>query len=73
MPGAPSRALPALILMVLGLFWGGTTTIARVVSSHGAPAPGYALWITGVSGTLLLLAALARRSPPRLGRAHVRG
>tara|TARA_B100000676_G_scaffold311345_1_gene380886 strand:- start:2386 stop:3291 length:906 start_codon:yes stop_codon:yes gene_type:complete len=63
--------LPFLILIFLGLLWGGATNIARFVGLSGVPPMAYAFWTVLVAAVLLTLINVVRRgriplSPRRL-------
>ena len=67
-----SLGLSLLMLLTLGILWGGITAMAKFVTMAGVPALGYAFWQTSGAGIILLLVCLARGKPPPMGRAHLR-
>ena len=54
------NSLAMVILLTLGLLWGGTTSLARFVATAGVPPLGYALWVTAGAGVLLIAIGLLR-------------
>ena len=64
--------LPPLILLCLGLIWGGTTVVAKYVGMSGVPSLGYAFWVTFGAGVLLLGIGRLRGKTLPLTAAHVR-
>ena len=71
-PVHASLGLSLLLLISLGTLWGGITVMAKVVTTAGVPALGYAFWQTSGAGVILLAVCLARRRPPPMSLAHLR-
>ena len=67
-----SLGLSLLMLLTLGILWGGITAMAKFVTIAGVPALGYAFWQTSGAGLILLVVCLARGRPPPLGWMHLR-
>ena len=58
---APPAWAPIVILISLGLLWGGVTNVARFVGLSGIPPLVYAFWTLIIGAGLLTLVNLVRR------------
>ena len=63
--------LPVLILLGLGVTWGGLTNVAKYVGQQGVPALSYTFWTTCGAALLLLAVNLVRRRRPPLTRRYL--
>ncbi len=73
MPKHVSPALaPIVILISLGLLWGGVTNVARFVGLSGIPPLAYAFWTLIIGAGLLTLVNLVRQKQFPLSPRHLR-
>ncbi len=66
LPAEESRALPALMLIVQGVFFGAMIGMNRIAVGGGIPPLGYAFWQCLGAAVLLLLGGLATGRVPRV-------
>ena len=61
------RALPVLILLFLGLLWGGVPSISKYVIASGVHPLTYSFWILTIAASLVVIInfLLGRRMPPK--------
>ena len=70
--GVPARAwLPLLILVTLGLLWGGVTNVARYIGLSETPPLGYAFWTVLIGAALLTMANIIRRQRVPVSGQHL--
>ena len=65
-----TRLVPWLALLVMGIAWGLSFSLARIVVGAGGTPFGITFWQSVVCGGLLLTFTLARRRPLPLSRRH---
>jgi len=63
--------LPLMILVTLGLLWGGVTNVARYIGLSETPPLGYAFWTVLIGAALLTLANIVRRQRVPLSARHI--
>ena len=66
----PTRAY--LLLLLMGVAWGLSLSLAKLASTHGGHPIGLALWQVCVSGVLMLVVSVATQGPPPLRRDVLR-
>ena len=71
-PASTGALLPILILLLLGITWGGLANVSKWVGLRGVPALSYTFWVTFGAGLLLLVVNWLRRRPPPLDARHLR-
>ena len=59
------------LLLIIGIAWGATPSLARLIGQFGASPVGLTLWQAIGSGILLLFIAVVRRRALPLDRAHL--
>jgi len=64
--------LSILLLVTLGSLWGGMTALAKVVTTAGVPALGYAFWQTLGAGLILSITCIILKKPPPLSYKALR-
>lgn len=70
--GARRNLAVALALMIVGgVIWGGTFTLAKLVTEAGVHPFGLALWVSVIAVVILLPYVLLRHGGVPLGRDHV--
>ena len=70
---APTPAvavIPYVLVLLCGVVWGMTFSLARIAASTQAHPIGLAFWQALGGGVVLLIYCLLRRRRPRLDRAH---
>ena len=70
-PAARPGAWPFVWLLVMGVLWGSTFSLAKIATEGGAHPLGLSLWQGLIGGVLLLALCLARRRLPPLSRQHL--
>jgi drug/metabolite transporter (DMT)-like permease len=60
------------LLLFMGIAWGLAVACSKIASTSGGHPVGLALWQVSISGTMLLIAALASGRPPSLRRDALR-
>lgn len=60
------------LLLFMGIAWGLAVSCSKIASTSGGHPVGLALWQVSISGTMLLIAALASGRPPSLRRDVLR-
>lgn len=55
-----------LLLLLMGIAWGLSLSLAKLASTHGGHPIGLALWQVCISGLLMLTVSIATRGPPPL-------
>ena len=68
----PPAWAPIVILISLGLLWGGVTNVARFVGLSGIPPLAYAFWTLIIGAGLLTLVNLVRRKQFPSSPRHLR-
>ena len=68
----PPAWAPIVILISLGLLWGGVTNVARFVGLSGIPPLAYAFWTLIIGAGLLTLVNLVRRKQCPSSPRHLR-
>jgi len=63
--------LPLVILISLGLLWGGVTNVARYIGLSETPPLGYAFWTVLIGAALLTMANIIRRQRIPLSGRHI--
>lgn len=63
--------LPLLLLITLGLLWGGVTNVARFVGFSGIPPFAYAFWTVAIGAGLLTLVNIVRRQRFPFSHRHL--
>lgn len=70
-PAKPARPLWAYgLLLVMGMVWGGSFSLAKLATEGGAHPLGLSLWQGVLGGALLFALCLARRKLPQISRRH---
>ena len=71
---SPARRIgpwPYLWLLVMGVFWGSTFSLAKIATEGGAHPVGLSFWQGALGCGFILILCLARRRPPPLTRRHL--
>ncbi len=65
--GLVARYMPFILILVLGLIWGGLPTISKYVTEYGVPPLSYAFWVLVFSSSILtgINFIRTRKLPPR--------
>lgn len=66
-----ARLWPYLVVLLIGVVWGATFSLAKIATEGGAHPLGLSLWQGLLGGALLTALAFLRRRPPVLGRRHL--
>ncbi len=70
-PAKPSHPLRAyVLLLVMGVVWGCTFSLAKLATEGGAHPLGLSLWQGLLGGALLFAVCLARGKLPQISRRH---
>jgi len=71
-PATLSRtALPWIVLVTIGIAWGGTGPLAKLAVSTGNHPIGISFWTAAIAAALYTTALALTGRPPRLGRRHL--
>ncbi len=62
---------PHFVVLLVGIVWGATFSLAKIATEGGAHPLGLSLWQGLLGGLLLMALAVVRRRPPRLSRRHL--
>jgi drug/metabolite transporter (DMT)-like permease len=65
-PAARSGLWPFVLLLVMGIVWGSTFSLAKIATEGGAHPLGLSLWQGLLGGVILLIVCLLRRRAPIL-------
>lgn len=65
-PARQSGLWPFFLLLVMGIVWGATFSLAKIATEGGAHPLGLSLWQGLLGGVILLIVCLLRRRPPVL-------
>lgn len=68
----PTALIPYILVLLCGIIWGMTFSLARIAASTGAHPIGLAFWQALGGGAALVLYCLLRGHRPRLGRADLK-
>ncbi len=69
---AVSRAMPVIMLLIVGIGFGAMFSVNRIAATNGVPPIAYAFWQSLGAGVILLVICVVRRELPVLSPIHLR-